>query len=205
MEDMFIIYVTNYLINKYKCHSIILYGSYVTGDFTDESDLDVICFTDEVSNQNDNHILNNVQLDAWIYNTNEMNDPEKFLHIRNGNLLMDQRNSGKLLLERIDEIYNKGPTKTDLLEIAFLKTWLIKMQNRSLKGDIEGDFRYHWLLNDSLEIYFKILNQWYLGPKKSLQWLKTNDPKAYELFSKALNRSAENKDVERLIKHITES
>lgn len=205
MDDMFIIDVTNYLINKYECHSIILYGSYVTGDFTDESDLDVVCFTDEVSNQNDNHILNNVQLDAWIYNTNEMNDPEKFLQIRNGNLLLDQRNSGKFLLERIDEIYNKGPAKTDLLEIAFLKKWLIKMQNRSLKGDIEGDFRYHWLLNDSLEIYFKIINQWYLGPKKSLQWLKTNDPKAYELFSKALNRSAENKDVERLIKHITES
>ena len=79
------------------------------------------------------------------------------------------------------------------------------MQNRSLKRDIEGDFRYHWMLNDSLEIYFKIINHWYLGPKKSLQWLKVNDPKAYKLFSKALNRSAENKDVENLIKHITEN
>ncbi|USB33388.1 nucleotidyltransferase domain-containing protein [Paenibacillus sp. YPG26] len=205
MNNMFLQHVTNYLINKYKCHTLILYGSYVTGDFTEDSDLDVVGFTDKVSSPNDNHVLNNVQLDAWIYNTNEMNDPEKFLHIRDGYILLDERDSGKLLLERIDHVYNKGPVKTDLLEIEFLKKWLIKMQDRSLKGGIEGDFRYHWLLNDSLEIYFKIINKWYLGPKKSLQWLKTEDPKAYELFSRALNRSAKNKDVENLIKHITES
>ena len=149
--------------------------------------------------------MNNVQLDAWIYSTNEMNDSAKFLHIKNGTLLLDQRGAGELLLKKIDEIYNKGPEQSDVLEIAFLKKWLIKMQKRSLKGDIEGDFRYHWLLNDSLEIYFKIINQWYLGPKKSLQWLKIHDPKGYKLFSKALNRNAENKDIERLIKHITES
>ena len=47
MDDMLLKDVVNYLKNKYECHSIILYGSYVTGDFTDESDLDVICFTDD--------------------------------------------------------------------------------------------------------------------------------------------------------------
>ena len=94
MDDRFILDVINNLKSKYNCHSIIFYGSYVTGEFTHESDLDVICFTDGYYNQNDNHILNNVQLDAWIYNTNEMDDPRKFLHIRNGKLLLDQRNLG---------------------------------------------------------------------------------------------------------------
>lgn len=204
-DENFIIDVTQYLKHKYKCHSIILYGSYVTGDFTEESDLDVICFADHVSRQNDNTVLNHVQLDAWIYDTEEMNDPANFLHVSNGSLLLDQRGSGNLLLNKIDEMYKKGPGPSKLNEIAFLKNWLIKMHKRSLKGDTEGDFRYHWLLYDSLEIYFKVMNQWYLGPKKSLEWLKINDPYVYTLFSMALKRNAENSDIVKLIKHITDS
>jgi hypothetical protein len=204
MNDIFLNHVAEYFKNKYECHSIILYGSYVTGDFTEESDLDVICFTDGRGSQNDNHSLDGIQLDAWIYNTSEMNNPSKFSHTRNGILLLDQRGLGELLLQKMDEIYIKGPEKLDSHEIAFLKNWLTKMQKRSLKEDIEGNFRYHLLLNDSLEIYFKIINQWYLGPKNSLQWLEINDPKAYELFSRALARNADYKSVDRLIQHIIE-
>lgn len=60
------------------------------------------------------------------------------------------------------------------------------MLNRARKSDVEGNFRYHWLLVDSLEIYFRVKGIRYLGPKKSLIHLKNNDAIAYEYFSNAL-------------------
>lgn len=203
MNDILILDVTKYLKREYGCHSIILYGSYTTENFTEESDLDIICFTDEPRIQNDNQFIHDVQLDAWIYSTQDMKEAAKYLHIRDGILLFDERNLGEVLLEEVDKIYRNGPQHIDESEIKFLKDWLRKMLNRSVKGDVEGNFRYHWLLNDSLEIYFKIIHQWYLGPKKSLQWLQANDPRAFQLFSGALSRTASTADIEDLIRHIT--
>ncbi len=60
------------------------------------------------------------------------------------------------------------------------------MMKRSEKGDCEGNFRMHWLLVDALEIYFKLNDQVYLGPKKALTWLKENDPDFYACYGCAL-------------------
>lgn len=114
-----------------------------------------------------------------------MNDPEQFLHIRNGMLLKDERGLGRKLLEEIEQLYIKGPEPIKNEEIEFLKNWLAKMVKRALRGDSEGNYRLHWLLKDSLEIYFKIRNRWYLGPEKSIQWLQEHDQRAYTLFSNA--------------------
>jgi predicted nucleotidyltransferase len=58
--------VTKYLKHKYNCHSIILYGSYSRGDFTDESDLDIVCFSDITEDKNDIESFEGKQLDVWI-------------------------------------------------------------------------------------------------------------------------------------------
>ena len=44
--------VTKYLTQKYNCHTIILYGSYSRDDFTEESDLDIVCFSDITVDKN---------------------------------------------------------------------------------------------------------------------------------------------------------
>ena len=64
------------------------------------------------------------------------------------------------------------------------------MLKRAGKDDVEGNFRYHWLLYDSLEIYFVIKKMLYRGPKNSLAWIKENDLAAYELFERALKIAA---------------
>jgi hypothetical protein len=77
------------------------------------------------------------------------------------------------------------------------------MLRRSQKGDPEGNYRFHWMLKDSLEIYFNVKGLWYSGPKKSLEWLKQNDIVAYDLFESALDRNAQKADIEKLIDYIT--
>ncbi|MGH4119833.1 hypothetical protein [Clostridium sp.] len=130
---------------------------------------------------------------------------EELLHIKGGKILLDEKDLCTKLLANIDKHFNEGTKKLTLEEISFLKSWLMKMLKRSQKGDIEGDFRYHWMLVDSLKIYFDIKGLWYLGPKKSLYWLKENDEIAYKLFNDALNINSSFKKTENLISFIVNS
>ncbi|MBM3513356.1 MAG: nucleotidyltransferase domain-containing protein [Alphaproteobacteria bacterium] len=38
--------LVSYLVRKYRCHAIIIYGSMVRGDFAPDSDIDVVGFAD---------------------------------------------------------------------------------------------------------------------------------------------------------------
>lgn len=205
METELINSVKEYLIRKYECHSIILYGSFVNGDYSEESDIDLVCFCDKPEIENDTTVFNNRQLDVWIYSTELMNDFAQFLHVRGGKILLDERNMCANFLNEINNNFIKGPKQLTLEEKDFIKSWVRKMLKRSKKGDIEGNFRYHWLLTDTLEIYFNIKGIWYLGPKKSLQWLYENDREAYYIFNNALRINTDITDIERLIEHIIAS
>lgn len=193
-----------YLIDEYNCHSIILYGSFADGTETEESDIDIICFTDEDKHKNDNSIFQGRKLDVWIYNTEMMRKPEELSHIDGGKVILDKRNLCDELLKGISGVIsNKKKLSTE--EIAFYKEWLLKMLNRASKNDIEGNFRYHWLLVDSVEIYFLVKGLTYLGPKKSLLYLRNNDKVAYEYFAEALKINCEVEKVEELVKFIIEA
>ena len=204
MEEELLGELRNYLVNKYGCHLIILYGSYASGDYTVESDIDVVCFADDVGAKNDTTLLRGRQLDAWIYSSDTMNNIEQYLHISNGKVIFDQRELGSGFLHLIAEQHEKEPEPLGKEQKQFLKSWLQKMLKRSTKGDPEGEYRFHWMLTDSLEIYFKIRGLRYMGPKKSLKWLNQNDTYTYNLFTRALDRRATSSDVERLIHHIVE-
>ena len=205
MEEKFLNYIIEYLIAEYSCHSIILYGSFANGSYTDESDIDLICFSDNHKKENDTTVLNDRQLDAWIYNTEAMDDATQFLHIRGGEILLDKKNKCIDFLNDIDKEFAMGPKQLTVKEKDFLRDWLQKMLRRAKKGDIEGNFRYHWMLTDALEIYFDIKGIWYLGPKKSLQWLYENDKGAYEIFDNALRINADIGAIEGLVRYIAKS
>ena len=202
MVEELLDYVIKYIIEQYNCHSIILYGSFANGGYTDESDIDLLCFSDDYNKENDTTILNNRQLDAWIYNSQDMNDISQFLHVKDGKIILDNKNKCSEFLANIDLMFDEGPKQLTDKEKDFLKDWLKKMLRRAKKGDIEGNFRYHWMLTDMLEIYFNIKGIWYLGPKKSLNWLYENDKTIYQMFDKALRINADINEVEQLIAHI---
>lgn len=195
----------DYLKKKYDCHSVILYGSFANGTYSDESDIDIICFCDNTEPQNDTAKINGRQLDAWIYHTKMMEEYEKLLHINGGKILLDEKQLCYKLLENINKFIKEGAKKLTPEQIEFQKNWLKKMINRARRGDTEGGFRYHWLLVDSLEIYFSIKGLWYLGPKKSLIWLKENDKYAYKFFRDALGINASFEKAEQLVDFILNS
>ena len=73
------------------------------------------------------------------------------------------------------------------------------MYLRSNKHDIEGNYRFYWMLKDSLEIYFELKGLCYLGPKKAFSWLEQNDNLAYNLFKDTLEKDVNKKEVEQLL------
>jgi predicted nucleotidyltransferase len=196
--------VKTHLKQKYNCHTIILYGSYSTGDYTEESDLDVICFSDRIDDKNDVELFEGKQLDVWVYNTEKMNNPKQFLRVNRGKILLNDKGFAEKFLSEIENVFNNGPKKLSEEEKKFLKGWLRKMYLRSNKNDIEGNYRYYWMLKDSLEIYFELKGLWYLGPKKAFNWLKENDNLAYNLFKNALAKDVNKKEVEQLLEYLNE-
>lgn len=191
-----------YLVQKYNCHTVFLYGSYSFGDYTDESDVDIIGFSDENTEINDINLFKGKQMDIWIYGSDKLNKPDEFLRINGGKILLDQRNLAKKFLLDIDDIFKKGPKKLSFEEKEFLKGWLSKMLIRTTKNDLEGNYRYHWMLKESLEIYFEFKGLWYLGPKKSFRWLKENDDFAYKLFERVFQKDSSTKDIEDLLTYL---
>lgn len=200
--DSFLQQLITYLIETHHCHTIILYGSYSTGNYTSESDVDIVGFSDSFREKNDTSIFIGKQLDAWIYPTKKHRQAEQFLHLHLGKVLLDERNIATRLLKDIERIVHRGPGKLSHNEKKFLIDWLWKMKKRSQKNDIEGNYRRNWLLVDSLEIYFELKGVWYFGPKKSLAWLEEHDEKGYALFQQALKRNVAVKDIEKLVAYL---
>ena len=55
-----------------------------------------------------------------------------------------------------------------------------------MREDPERYYRWHWLLFDSLEIYFDVKGLHYYGPKKALRHLEQTDREAFRIYAKAL-------------------
>ncbi|MFS1511595.1 nucleotidyltransferase domain-containing protein [Chengkuizengella sp. SCS-71B] len=196
--------VKTHLKQKYECHTIILYGSYNTGDYSEDSDIDIICFTDKSDDQNEVELFEGKQLDVWIYNTNKMRNHTQYLRVNKGKILFNDKGLAERFLSEIEKVFNEGPKKLSTKEKEFLKTWLRKMKLRSNNNDIEGNYRFHWMLKDSLEIYFELKGLWYLGPKKSFNWLYKNDKVAYNLFKNAFEKNKNTNDIEQLLEYLYE-
>jgi predicted nucleotidyltransferase len=202
MKDFFVD-LKNYLIEKYNCDSIILYGSYARGDYTKESDIDILCLRKNDIEVNDTSLFQGKILDVWIKSSKKEISPKNFLHVRDGKVLFDKTFEGEKLLNEIKKYFDNGPPKLDKGQKKFLIDWINKMYNRSLKGDVEGKYRYYWLTKDILEIYFELNNQWYEGPKKSLRWLEENDSHIFNLYKLVLSDEVPSINMKLLIDELS--
>jgi len=202
MKDFFVD-LKNYLIEKYNCDSIILYGSYARGDYTKESDIDILCLRKNEIEVNDTSLFQGKILDVWIKSSKKEISPKNFLHVRDGKVLFDKTFEGEKLLNEIKKYFDNGPPKLDKGQKKFLIDWINKMYNRSLKGDVEGKYRYYWLTKDILEIYFELNNQWYEGPKKSLRWLEENDSHIFNLYKLVLSDEVPSINMKLLIDELS--
>lgn len=194
--------LVEYITKKYQCHTIILYGSFANGTFDEESDIDVVGFSDNDMELQDKSLFDGRALDLWIYNDNKLKHPEEFLHIRTGLSLLDSNHQAHDFLTQINTLFNKGPEQLAQEAKENHILWLEKMLKRALKNDTEGQYRFHWALTDILPIYFEITNRWYLGSKASLIWLEKNDPEAFNFF-KSLYSEASVESLKRTIEYMS--
>ncbi|MBQ3112635.1 MAG: nucleotidyltransferase domain-containing protein [Firmicutes bacterium] len=180
--------IINYLNQKYQPLSLILYGSYANGTNNAGSDFDVLVIAADAEKQRDTAIVAGVQLDAFIYPAAYFAadyDCSDFPQLLDSRIISDTDDIGKTLRDNVLAYLHSRPAKS-AAELRVDIDWCTKMCRRTERHDAEALFRHHWLLVDSLEIFCDILQQPYLGPKKSLRWMEENHPEAYARYEKAL-------------------
>ena len=182
--------IIDYIINQYNPHTIIVYGSYADGTNNINSDFDALVITDNESIFHDGDEINGVLLDVFIYNTahfkNEV-DYEEYIQIHDGNIVIDKYGIGQNLKDKVCK-FIENITKKSREEKQQQLEWCEKMLLRTQRNDTEGYFRWHWLLIDSLEIYFIICDEYYYGPKKGLLEISKKNPEAFNYYNKALTQ-----------------
>jgi predicted nucleotidyltransferase len=205
-QDKLLEDITALLVKEYGCHTVILYGSRARDESDSTSDYDIVAIRNEGGVEKDCRMLGNTYLDAFIYSDAYIKQPDEFLiRIRNGRVLKQKDSVGDVLLTQVQEIYDNGPQKTPAWEKQEIRIWLPKMLARAERDDIEGNFRRHWLLQESLSSYFRLHDLWYLGPKESFAWLKYNDPKVYTAFNSALKVDADTSIIRMLVDLIVDN
>lgn len=180
--------IIEYIKQRYNPISVILYGSYANGTNDSNSDFDALVISGDHEKYHDTSFVEGIQLDVFVYPAPYFNgdyDRAEFVQIFDGQIIVDNDDVGKTLQTNVKAYLQNRPYKTGA-EIQANIDWCKKMLERAKRYDAEGMFRWHWVLIDSLEIFCDIMHHPYLGPKKSLKWMKENAPNAFEYYEKAL-------------------
>jgi predicted nucleotidyltransferase len=199
-NDAFLKLITERFKNIHGCHTAILYGSRARGDFTQNSDYDILGIRDDGRVIRDTLISDsNEILDGFIYSTSDIvGKEEAFLRIKDGIVLFERDQFGVKLLNEIESIFARGPDPYPSDEIKACHDWVSKMLLRIQRDDLEGNYRRHWLLFQLLEDYFRLRNIWFMGAKRSLAYLRENDLVTFELYEASVRPGASIKEIEAL-------
>ena len=166
----------------------MVYGSFADGSAGAGSDFDALVIAGSRA-CHDASEIDGVTLDVFVYPAATFcadYDPEDFVQIFDGKILLDRCGTAAQLQKRVLDYLAERPKKSDE-ELRQALDWCGKMLARTQRDDAEGAYRWHWLLIDSLEIYFDLHGLPYYGPKKALRTMEQTDPEAFSLYSKALN------------------
>ena len=179
--------IISYLKETYQPDAIITYGSFADGSENEHSDFDALVIADH-KKMHDSSVIDGIILDVFIYPIELFRseyDPQEFVQIRDGIIVSDKNGIADQLQKRVRSYIESIPKKT-IDEILQEICWCEKMVLRTMRNDVEGCYRWHWVLFDSLEIYCDIKRINYYGPKKALRLMKQTDEEAFRKYSKAL-------------------
>ena len=178
--------ITEYLINTYHPRALLVYGSFVRGDRDEYSDFDCMVIVDSKEKDHDDSVIGGAQLDCFIFTAEEAaaEDVDPFMTAFDSEILLDD-GTGAALKERVRK-YVAEHTVTEESEKEFIRSWIRKILRRMEKGDDEGSYRGILFLSESLEDYCALRDLFYFGSKKTIAYLKANDPQGYALFHDAV-------------------
>ena len=180
--------ILNYLIQTYSPQAILIYGSFADGSNNENSDFDALIIADHAKTH-DVSIIAGTVLDVFVYPADyfqEAYDPEEFLQVFDGMILFDKDGVAERLKRSVLDYIANIPQKTPE-ELVQSLAWCDKMLMRTERRDAEGYYRWHWLLQDSLEIYCDLRGWYFFGPKKALRRMEQEDTESFQIYKKALS------------------
>ena len=136
----------------------------------------------------DSCAIDGTVLDVFIYPLGTFEseyDPEEFVQVWDGKIVLDKNGVAERLQKHVIDYIEHIPPKTAEV-IRQEISWCEKMLLRTMREDSEGYYRWHWVLYDSLEIYYDIRGIHYYGPKKALRFMEQTDPDSFQIYSNAL-------------------
>lgn len=181
--------IVEYIKSRYNPLSIIVYGSFADGSNNEHSDFDALVIVKDGEKLHDVSFVSEIQLDVFVYPVSYFKndfDCAEIIQIFDGKIILDNDDVGEKIKERVNGYLESLPYKKTAKENREQVEWCKKMLLRAGRKDAEGMFRWHWLLTESLEIYFDLLGRMYFGPKKSLRYMKEKQSAAFGLYTNAL-------------------
>lgn len=187
IKTPFLTQIVQELIKKYKCHTVILYGSHARGDATPQSDYDLMGVRRSGKKFRVAEKRAGIYLDIFVYPEKDLKKiGDDHLYMNGAKVLYEQGGFGTDFLKKLKVATKKKYKPLTAEEIKVRQVWLNKMYDRTAQGDIEGNYRRSWLHEALLYEYFGIRKKRYWGSKKSFEWLIKNDPATYRLFERVL-------------------
>jgi len=193
------------LLQRYKCHTVLLYGSRARGDATDKSDYDLMAVRKSGKQIRLAEKRNGKYLDIFIFPEKSLKKlGDEHLYMKESKVLFEQGHFGSQFIKQLKKIAKKPYQPLPDDEIQICRVWPHKMFERIIVGDIEANYRRSWLHEALLSDYFALRKKRYNGSKESFAWLKKNDLTTYKLFDKVLANPTNLKFLKKLVERVTE-
>lgn len=204
-SDPFLEAAVNELIQKYKCHTVVLYGSRARGDETPKSDYDLMGVRKSGKKFRFAEKRDGKYLDVFIYLEKDLKKvDESHLYMKHAIVLFERNNYGTQFLKKLGQALKKKYKPLPADELQTKKVWAYKMLERIEVGDIEAKYRRSWLHEALLYDYFYLRKERFWGSKQSFDWLKKNDSDTYTLFGQVLDNPQDLKVLRQLVDRVTD-
>jgi len=181
--------IIEYLKEKYRASSIIVYGAYAEGRQTEHSVFEALVMGPVSPRAYDTETVDGVRLGVQVYPRDIFYGElalDEFEHLCDGVVALDDDGMGTWLKTMIARQIESIPPKP-IEAVADGLRWCRDMCAAAAAGDADGYFCRAWLLTDSVEIYADACGKPFLSPRSVMKHMAKEDPEAAEVHYAALS------------------
>jgi len=205
LNDPLLPEIVQHVREKYGTSTVILYGSRARGEASEKSDYDIIGLLNSGEAQESPEVFKGARLEISLYSQSVKEEmaadlPFSFFW-EEGAILHQSHHEGEQFIEDVKKAFYNNKNESRQTNKNIIRLLAINL-NRAQENETREHFYRHRFLMLSLVEYFPIRNLTYKGPRKSLEWLRKNDPLTYTAFSKAMAPQASFDDLQMLLKQI---
>lgn len=179
------------LREKYRCHTIVLYGSRARGSVSPTSDYDVVGIRRRGNKTRIAKKQMGFYWDVFVYPEKDLQRlDDQQLGWRDAKVLYQEGTYGENLLRRLQALFRKPFKPEPQFEIDALKVWAQKELDRCKVKDVQGLYRRAEFQSALVEHYFVVRKKRFSGPKAGFAWLEKNDLPTFKSILRSLKYPA---------------